>query len=169
MRSNVRNLSYIIPVAAILMVAIACNDLKNNKEMKTEETTPLFPRGNKTPAEWFVGNAYLHIVSERNSNNDFVIGSVTFEPGARTNWHTHPRGQVLIVTEGEGLYQEKGKPASIIKKGDVINIPENTEHWHGATAGSKMVHIAITNFLGESNSTWLKPVSDEAYNEANKQ
>ena len=95
--------------------------------------------------------------------------SVTFEPGARTNWHTHPRGQVLIVTEGAGFYQEKGKPAQPIKKGDVVNIPKNTEHWHGATAKTKMVHIAVTNYKDEQNVVWLKPVSEHEYDLVNKQ
>ncbi|WP_251040556.1 cupin domain-containing protein [Chryseobacterium sp. ISL-6] len=104
----------------------------------------------------------------RDKNNDFALGSVTFEPGARTHWHTHPKGQVLIVTGGEGFYQEKGKPTQRIKKGDVINIPENIEHWHGATATTKMVHIAVTNYSGEQNVTWLSSVTDAEFNEVNK-
>lgn len=88
---------------------------------------------------------------------------------ARTNWHTHPKGQVLIVTSGKGFYQEKGKPTQVIKKGDVVDIPENTEHWHGASADSEMVHIAISNYLGDKNVDWLKPVTDEEFNAANAQ
>ena len=104
----------------------------------------------------------------KDKNNDFTIGSVTFEPRARTHWHTHPKGQVLIVTEGEGFYQEKDKPAQGLKKGDIVNIPENVEHWHGASAGSKFVHIAITNYKDDKNVTWLNPVTDEGYDEATK-
>ena len=104
----------------------------------------------------------------KDSNNNFSAGAVTFEPGARTRWHTHPKGQVLIVIEGNGLYQEKGKPAQPIKKADVVNIPENTEHWHGATATNKMVHIAITNYKEDIQVTWLHPVTDEEYGNANK-
>jgi quercetin dioxygenase-like cupin family protein len=96
------------------------------------------------------------------------MGSVTFEPGARTNWHTHPKGQVLIVTEGQGWYHEKGKAAQVIKKGDVINIPENVEHWHGASADNAMIHIAITNYEADENVVWLKPVSDEEYAAVNQ-
>ncbi|PBJ15702.1 cupin domain-containing protein [Flavobacterium sp. ACN6] len=136
--------------------------------MNTENTSSLFSKGEKLTNGYFTGDAYLQLLLAKDKNNDFVIGSVTFEAGARTNWHTHPKGQVLIVTEGEGLYQEKGKPAQSIKIGDVINIPENTEHWHGASADSKMVHIAITNYEGEVNAVWLNPVSDEEYLEANK-
>ncbi|HCC93299.1 MAG TPA: cupin domain-containing protein [Flavobacteriaceae bacterium] len=137
--------------------------------MNTEENnTALFPKGDKLGNEYFSGNAFLKTLLVKDKNNDFVLGSVTFEPGARTNWHTHPKGQVLIVTEGLGWYQEKGKPAQSIKKGDVINIPEKVEHWHGATASTKMVHIAITNYEGEVNATWLNPVSDEEFQAVNQ-
>lgn len=142
---------------------------KNQKEMTTTDSnTPLFPKGEKLSNEWFSGNAYLHPMLGRDKNNDFALGSVTFEAGARTHWHTHPKGQVLIITEGEGFYQEKGKPAQRIKKGDVVNIPESVEHWHGATADTEMVHIALTNYEGEQNVTWLNPVTDEEFNEVNK-
>ncbi|QLC64810.1 cupin domain-containing protein [Flavobacterium sp. LPB0248] len=128
----------------------------------------IFPKGDKLSNDWFTGNAFLTPLLAKDKNNEFAMGSVTFEKGARTNWHTHPKGQVLIVTEGEGFYQEKGKPARIIKKGDVVNIPENVEHWHGASAKSKMVHIAITNYLGDTNVVWLEAVSEEDYKNVNK-
>lgn len=135
--------------------------------MTTENNDLLFPQGNPLPQEWFTGKTYLHAMVAKDTNHEFSIGSVTFEPKARTHWHTHPKGQVLIVVEGNGFYQEKGKPAQAFKKGDVINIPANTEHWHGASANSKMVHIAITNYKEDVQVTWLQPVSDEEYNEAN--
>jgi quercetin dioxygenase-like cupin family protein len=152
------------------MVAFAaCNNNKNQDKMTAENNTPLFPKGDKLSNDWFTGNAFLKPLLAKDKNNDFALGSVTFEPGARTIWHTHPKGQVLIVTEGQGFYQEKGKPAQQIKKGDVVNISENVEHWHGATATTKMVHIAVTNYKGDENVTWLKPVTDEEFNEVNKQ
>ena len=120
------------------------------------------------PKEWFSGNAFITPLVAKDKNNKFSAGCVTFERKARTNWHTHPKGQVLIVIDGNGFYQEKGKPAQHIKKGDVVNIPENVEHWHGASAGSKFVHIAITNYKDDKNVTWLNPVTDEEYNEATK-
>ncbi|KAF2338309.1 (R)-mandelonitrile lyase [Flavobacterium tistrianum] len=130
-------------------------------------TTEIFPQGEPLPNEWFTGSAFLKPLVARDKNNEFSAGSVTFEPGARTNWHTHPKGQVLLVTEGSGIYQEEGKPAQVIKKGDVVNIPENVKHWHGASADTKMVHIAITNFRGDTQVTWLEPVSDEQYSAVN--
>lgn len=156
----------LILISVILLSA--CNNKINQHKMSTENTTSLFAKGEKLTNGYFTGDAYLQLLLAKDKNNDFIIGSVTFEPGARTNWHTHPKGQVLIVTEGTGLYQEKGKPAQTIKKGDVINIPENVEHWHGASANSKMVHIAITNYEGEVNAVWLNPVNDSEYLEANK-
>jgi quercetin dioxygenase-like cupin family protein len=136
--------------------------------MALEINTSLFPKGEKLTNGYFTGDAYLQVLLPKDKNNDFVVGSVTFEPGARTNWHTHPKGQVLLVTEGEGLYQEIGKPAQRIIKGDVVNIPEDIVHWHGAVEGKKMVHIAITNYEGETNAVWFNAVTDEEYNAAHK-
>jgi quercetin dioxygenase-like cupin family protein len=131
-------------------------------------TTEIFPKGQQLPKEWFSGNAFIFPLVAKDKNNEFSAGSVTFEPGARTNWHTHPKGQVLIVIEGNGFYQEKGKPAQPIKKGDVVNIPENVEHWHGGSAISKMIHIAITNYKDKEQVTWLQAVTDEEYNQISK-
>ena len=155
-------------IMGISLSITACNNNKNQEKMTTENTTALFPQGEKINNGYFTGNAYLQTLLAKDKNNEFVLGSVTFEPGARTNWHTHPKGQVLIVTQGEGLYQEKGKKSKIIKKGDVINIPENVVHWHGATFKTKMVHIAITNYEGETNAKWLNPVTDEEFKSANQ-
>jgi quercetin dioxygenase-like cupin family protein len=149
--------------------AAACTNNKTQPNMTNENEVHLFPKGDKLPASYFTGDAFLTPLLAKDANNDFLMGSVTFEPGARTIWHTHPRGQVLVVTEGRGWYQVKGKPAQVIQKGDVINIPENTEHWHGASDKSKMVHIAITNYKDDVNVVWLKPVTDEEYATVNKQ
>ncbi len=126
-------------------------------------STTMFPKGQRLPGKWFTGDAFLTPLVDRDKNNDFSVGSLTYEPKTRSNWHTHPKGQVLIIIEGEGFYQEKGKPARAIKKGDVLNTPENVEHWHGASARSEMVDIAITNYKGDEQVTWLQPVTDEEY------
>jgi quercetin dioxygenase-like cupin family protein len=134
--------------------------------MTIENNDALFPKGNKLPNDWFSGEAFLTPLIARDKNNEFSAGSVSFDAKARTNWHTHPKGQVLLVTEGQGYYQEKNKPAQIIKKGDVINIPENVEHWHGASENTNMTHIAITNYKDDLQVTWLQPVTDEEYQTA---
>ena len=167
MRRSIKTITYILISLAVLFSATGCQNNKKKQNMEEQNNTPLFPKGNKLPNEWFTGDAYLHPMLPRDKNNAYVIGNVTFEPGARTNWHTHPKGQVLIVVEGSGIYQVKGKPAQLITKGDVVNIPEDTEHWHGATAKDKMAHIAITNYLGDENATWLLPVTDEEFASAN--
>ncbi|MCE7067379.1 cupin domain-containing protein [Dyadobacter sp. CY326] len=159
---------YTLLFGAMLSTA-AYSQTKKSANMTQVQDAALFPKGDKLPDSYFTGGAFLTPLIAKDKNNDFMMGSVTFEPGARTHWHTHPRGQVLIVTEGDGFYQEKGKPAQPIKKGDVVNIPENTAHWHGAAEKTKMVHIAITNYEGEANVVWLKPVSDEEYAAVNKQ
>ncbi|MCE4049368.1 MULTISPECIES: cupin domain-containing protein [Bacillaceae] len=119
----------------------------------------IFPRGEKVTAN-FSGDAYLQMVFTDPSPLNTSIGNVTFAPGARNNWHSHKVGQVLLVTGGEGWYQEEGKTAQLLKAGDVVNIPANTKHWHGATKDSWFVHLALTP--GETE--WLEPVSDSTYN-----
>lgn len=90
-------------------------------------------------------------------------GQVVFAPGARSAWHTHPAGQMLIVTSGTGWIQEEGGPKREIKPGDVIWTPPGVKHWHGATATTSMSHIAITGMAGGKNVEWLEPVTDEQY------
>lgn len=159
---------FIILSASILICMTGCS-IKNQPKIMSEQTnSSIFPKGETLPASYFTGNAFVYTLASRDKNNEFALGSVTFEPGARTNWHAHPKGQVLIATEGEGFYQQKGKPAQALKKGDVVNIPEDTEHWHGASATSKFVHIAITNFKDEQNVVWLAPVTDQEYATVNQ-
>ena len=162
------NINNLLTLLVVITLTTACNQNKEKKTMETQTENSIFPKGDKLENGYFTGDAFLTVLLAKDKNNEFALGSVTFEPGARTNWHTHPKGQVLIVTEGEGFYQEKGKPAQSIKKGDVVNIPENIIHWHGATANTRMVHIAISNYKGEENVTWLKPVSDEEFKAVNK-
>lgn len=155
-------------ITCISLLVIACKNNNNKLKVTEQNTTSLFPKGEKLGNEYFTGNAFLKPLLAKDSNNEFALGSVTFEPGARTIWHTHPKGQVLIVTEGEGFNQERGKPAHALKKGDVVNIPANVEHWHGASANSTFVHVAITNYKGDQNVVWLKPITDEEYDDVNK-
>ena len=93
-----------------------------------------------------------------------VIGNVTFEPGCRNNWHVHHKGgQILLVTAGRGYYQEWGKEAQELHPGDVINIPPDTKHWHGAAPTSWFAHIAVEVPAEGSSNEWLEPVSDADY------
>lgn len=128
------------------------------------ETSKIFPKGEKVANSNFTGTVYLQMLSGNDNVHNVNIGSVTFEPGARTNWHLHKGGQILLVTEGTGLYQEKGKPIEKIKKGDVVKCSPNIEHWHGATTTEAMTHIAIGTNTNVGGAVWLRPVTDEEYN-----
>lgn len=117
-------------------------------------------------AQYFSGRSWLNPVDGEGSY--LPIFNVTFEPGCRNNWHVHHAssggGQVLICVDGEGWYQEEGKPARCLHPGDVVEIPANVKHWHGATADSWFSHLAF-EFPGENASNeWLEPVDDEQYN-----
>lgn len=154
--------------AAIFTAAAGCSNQNltekvniNNTENNNENL--IFPKGEKAPAEYFTGTVYLQMLAPKTENNAFSIGNVTFEAGARSNWHTHPAGQTLLVTNGIGLYQEKGKPVKTINKGETILCDANIEHWHGASPESGMTHIAITNYKDGENVIWLKPVTDDEY------
>ncbi|MBS1737213.1 MAG: cupin domain-containing protein [Bacteroidetes bacterium] len=151
---------YILPLITVLF--IACN---NNQKMEgtMQQTEPVFPKGEKITNDNFTGTAWLNYLVKTDSVHNVNIGSVTFEPGARTNWHYHKGGQILLVTEGTGLYQEKGKPVEIIKKGDVVKCPPNVEHWHGATPTESMTHIAIGTNTNIGGAVWLEAVTDEQY------
>lgn len=132
------------------------------------ETNIIFPQGDKLPNTWFTGDAWLSMVVPDDRTFNCPIGNVTFAPGARNNWHRHSAGQLLLVISGGGYYQEKGKPARPLKAGDVVMIQPNVIHWHGAAAGSWFSHLAITTNVRENKVTWLEPVTDPEYAEANK-
>lgn len=125
----------------------------------------IFPIGEKVAPDNFTGTAYNYPMITPDSIYQTQAGSVTFEPKARTNWHKHPGGQILLVTDGKGFYQEKGKAARLIRKGDIVKIPPDTEHWHGAAPDSTLTHIAINPTIGKGRVVWLGPVTDEQYND----
>jgi quercetin dioxygenase-like cupin family protein len=117
----------------------------------------------KGPAEYFTGTVRLDPLFQPKDQARAFGASVTFEPGARTAWHTHPLGQTLIVTAGCGLVQRWGGPIEEIRPGDVVWIPAGEKHWHGATATTSMTHIAIQEQLDGKLVDWKEKVSDEQY------
>ncbi len=133
-----------------------------NEEIKNGA---IFERGEKNPfGQYFVGQSYLKMLT----TEGVAIGNVTFEPGCRNNWHIHKSskngGQILLVTGGRGYYQEWGKEAQELKPGDVVVIPANVKHWHGAARNSWFAHLSV-EVPGENTSNeWLEPVSEEDYN-----
>lgn len=150
----------ILTLAFFLFLLAGCSINKNGK-VKKEST--VFPLGNEVKNGNFTGKVWLQMLVASDTTYNSNIGSVTFAPGARSNWHYHPGGQLLLVTGGIGSYQEKGKAIKIIKKGDVVKCKPNVVHWHGATPNSSMTHIAIGTNTQKGNVVWLAPVSDAEY------
>ncbi|KFZ21354.1 MULTISPECIES: cupin domain-containing protein [Thermotoga] len=127
----------------------------------------IFERGSKGSSDFFTGNVWVKmLVTDENGVFNTQVYNVVFEPGARTHWHSHPGGQILIVTRGKGFYQERGKPARILKKGDVVEIPPNVVHWHGAAPDEELVHIGISTQVHLGPAEWLGSVTEEEYRKA---
>lgn len=119
----------------------------------------------KGPEQWFTGPVRVDMLFQPHAPARTSAGLVTFEPGSRTAWHAHPLGQTLIVTSGKGWVQESGGQKREIHPGDVVWIPPGVKHWHGATATTAMVHIAVQESLDGSNAEWMEKVGKEQYGE----
>jgi quercetin dioxygenase-like cupin family protein len=118
---------------------------------------------NKGPSDWFTGSVRVDPLFQAPEPARVSCASVTFDPGARTAWHTHPLGQTLIVTSGLGWARRWGGPIEEIRPGDVVWFPPGEKHWHGASPETGMTHIAIQEALNGKVVDWLEPVSDEQY------
>ena len=120
---------------------------------------------NDAYAQFFIGNSYLNPLTD--PKETVFVANVTFEPGCRNNWHIHRAaksgGQLLLCVDGEGWYQEEGKPARSLKSGDVVTIPAGVKHWHGAKADSWFSHLAVECPGEDTSNEWLEPVDDETY------
>lgn len=118
------------------------------------------------PADWFTGTVRIDPLFDVAAPSRAAGGAVTFEPGARTAWHTHPLGQTLIVLSGRGLVQREGGPVEEIRPGDVVRFEPGEKHWHGASPGTAMQHIAIQEAVDGRAVEWLEHVTDEEYHDA---
>lgn len=153
----------LIPLVLALVVTACENRTQPADSDILKNSAMTFEKGEKVENDNFKGTVWVNYLAETDTVHNVNIGSVTFEPGARTNWHYHKGGQILLVTDGKGLYQEKGRPVEIIEKGAVMKCPPNVEHWHGATPTDAMTHIAIGTNTQIGGAVWLKPVTDEEY------
>ena len=115
------------------------------------------------PSDWFTGNVRIDPLFDTEDPARVAGASVTFEPGARTAWHTHPLGQTLVITSGTGLVQREGGPIEEVNPGDIVWFPPEEKHWHGATPDKAMSHIAIQEKKDGKAVDWLEKVSDEQY------
>jgi quercetin dioxygenase-like cupin family protein len=127
----------------------------------------IFPQGQLGSSANFTGNAYNFGLVANDTTYNTLVGNVYFEAGARSNWHIHPGGQILIITDGEGYYQVEGQPKQTMKKGDVIKCPPNTRHWHGAAEKSSLSQLYIVTNTEKGIVEWQEPVTDDQYKSIN--
>ena len=131
-------------------------------QCRAQSTEKIFPKGDLSTAKNHTGSIWLNELSAGDSTFDPSIALATYDAGAKLDWHMHPGGQVLLITEGTGYYQERGKPVQIVQKGDVIKCAPGVEHWHGASPKVGFAYIAITP-TQKGRTVWLEPVSDKDY------
>lgn len=152
----------ILSIAAATILS-ACG-VKNYSNME-KDFAQIFPQGNPLPekfSQYFIGQAYLAPLTDNDALGTH-ISNVTFEPACRNNWHSHTGGQLLIATAGRGFYQERGKAARELHAGDIVEIPANVEHWHGAAPDSWFSHLAVECNRATNVNTWLEPVDNDQY------
>ncbi|QCK15206.1 cupin domain-containing protein [Mangrovivirga cuniculi] len=162
----------IIVFTFLLFFIVGCGKQNSETTNEAEEenmdhSEPIFPKGEKGSSEYFTGNAYNYGLVSIDSVYTTLVGNVYFEPGARSNWHTHPGGQILIITDGEGYHQIEGEPIQVMKRGDVVKCPPNTKHWHGASPESSLQQMYIVPNTEKGIVNWMEPVTDEVYTNVN--
>ena len=149
--------------AAFVAPAILHAQANERKESRMQITRVGSQASSRGPDDWFTGTVRIDPLFSATAPARTAAASVTFEPGARTAWHTHPLGQTLIVTAGAGRVQREGGRIEEIRAGDVVQIAPNEKHWHGAAPTTAMTHIAIQEALDGKVVDWMKKVSDEQY------
>lgn len=125
----------------------------------------IFPRGDKAPNVHHTGDVWLNHLSDADSTFDYNVTLATFAAGAKLDWHMHPAGQQLLITEGTGFYQERDEPVQIVRRGDVIKCPPGIEHWHAATPETGVTYLAIT---GNEPTEWFERVTEDTFNSINR-
>ena len=153
----------LVSIYTITYFFFSCTEQAKNEG--ADEVQAIFPKGNKGPTGNFTGNAWNTPLVANDSTYNTVIGNVYFEPGARSNWHIHPAGQILVITDGVGFHQIKGQPKQTIRKGDVVKCPPNVEHWHGASPDTGLQQLYIISNTEKGIVQWLQPVTDEEYSQ----
>lgn len=158
-------LPLILSTGILLLLLFSCNSEEAQKETAPdmEEVEAIFPQGTQGPSENFTGKAYAHSLVLNDSTLTTLVGNVYFEPGSRSNWHTHPGGQILIITSGSGFHQIEGQPKQALKKGDTVTCPPGVRHWHGGSPESGMQQIYIIPNTEKGIVAWMEPVTDEEY------
>ena len=151
----------------VITLVTACNPQKPQKGDNAMEKSAIFEKGDPGPNDFFTNAVWVKmLLTDTDKVYDTQAYNVTFSPAARTYWHSHPGGQVLLITHGTGYYKEKGKPAQLLKPGDVVNIPPDVVHWHGAAPESEFVHLGMSTNVNLGPAKWFGPVTDGEYTEA---
>jgi quercetin dioxygenase-like cupin family protein len=157
-------IKYIAGIFLVGLFLFSCKaqNQSTSSAKKESQISIIFSKGEKITNSNFSGTVWLNNLVQPDSINQNAVGSVTFEPGARTKWHSHPAGQIILALDGIGYYQEKGSKKIIIKKGDVVKCPADLAHWHGASKDSQFIQVAIT---GRENgeTIWLESVTQQEY------
>lgn len=156
----------VILMACCAALFCGCKQAQEENPTVVKDVFPMGGLLKDTPT--FSGDAWLQMMVEKSDPFDCTVGNVTFAPGCRNNWHSHPGGQILLCTTGIGYYQEKGKPIQLLNPGDVVKIEPNVVHWHGAAPYSGFTHLAIGTQQAKGSVVWLEPVTDEEYNSYGK-
>lgn len=147
----------------LLSFGFSLSALAQENKTTQQEIDAIFPQGQKGSDRFFTGNAYNYGLVQSDTSMTTLIGNVYFEPGARSNWHTHPAGQILIITSGEGYHQIEGQPKEILKKGSVAICPPNVRHWHGASPKIGMQQLYVLPNTEKGIVEWMEAVTDEQY------
>ena len=158
----------ILFVTCLLIIAVSTMVVGQTQTATPVDTGAIFPKGQRAPAANFTGTVWVYQLIEPDSAFNIPVGYVTFEPGARSHWHSHAGGQVLLAMGGIGYYQEKGKPIRVLRKGDSVKCPPNVPHWHGASPTAGFRQVAITPNTATGRVNWLQPVTDVEYNSLTK-
>ncbi|QEC42138.1 cupin domain-containing protein [Pseudobacter ginsenosidimutans] len=158
------NFNNVAIILLLSVVSFSCNQQNEPLQKTSSELAeaPVFSKGKQITNDNLTGMVWLNKLVEADSLNQTAVGSVTFAAGARTKWHSHPAGQIILALGGIGYYQEKGSPKVIVKKGDVVKCPPGIPHWHGASTETEFVQVAITG-REKGETIWLESVSEEEY------
>ncbi|GAB4017122.1 cupin domain-containing protein [Spirosoma migulaei] len=156
-------------LAVGLLISLIGSEVRAQTQPATVmDAGAIFPKGQRALASNFTGTVWVQQLIEPDSAINIPVGYVTFEPGARSHWHRHAGGQVLLALGGIGYYQEQGKPIQILRKGDAVKCPPNIPHWHGASPTVEFRQVAITPNTATGRVTWMQPVTDQEYNNVKK-
>ena len=158
---------HLIVIAFLTAVGFSCESSTSEKPSEAPQEkaalNAIFPQGQKGPAELFTGNAYNYGLVPPDSTFTTLVGNVYFEPGARSNWHSHPAGQILIITDGVGYHQIEGQAIETIRKGDVVKCPPGVKHWHGASPDTGLQQLYIVPNTEQGIVEWNEAVTEEQY------